>query len=190
MASLRELAAVTGKDLRIPEAQVLNQNSSGQCRRSAGLRAPDLCPRYGPSRSWCGHSAEPGLVAQRGGEVGCSINNVVDVNFVMLESGQPPTPSMFDASRRDPAGVVSVRARRPLADETFVTLDGIERQPAPDDLLIADGGKGLQLAGGWEENSGISEETTDVLIESATSAHPGLGRPSKAGPADGRQPSV
>ncbi|HZF01170.1 MAG TPA: phenylalanine--tRNA ligase subunit beta, partial [Methylomirabilota bacterium] len=89
----REIAAVTGNELKIPVIQFLNTESEP----IGGLLSvrndePELCPRYtarivrkvkvGPSPDWLRSILE---------KVGIrSINNVVDItNHVMLESGQP-----------------------------------------------------------------------------------------------------
>ncbi len=50
----------------------------------------------------------------------------------------------------------------------MTTLDGVERELLPDDLLITDGAKPIGLAGimGGEESE-VSESTTNVILESA-----------------------
>ena len=87
----REIAAVTGNPLRIPEFKI--QNSKLKIEDLvARIEDAELCPRYtarvvkgvkiGPSPDWLRSTLE---------KVGIrSINNVVDVtNYVMLEIGQP-----------------------------------------------------------------------------------------------------
>ena len=101
----REIAAVTGNKLKIPDvggASVPASRGEGTARQeprptaadlvSVRLDDPDLCPRYtarvvkgvkiGPSPDWLRSMLE---------KVGIrSINNVVDVtNYVMMECGQP-----------------------------------------------------------------------------------------------------
>src|SRR5205823_1876232 len=98
----REIAAVTGNPLRIPDANVSEASrpaGAGEtpalpCGEMVAVRIEDadLCPRYvarvvrdvtvGPSPAWLRSALE---------KVGVrSINNVVDVtNYVMLEIGQP-----------------------------------------------------------------------------------------------------
>src|SRR5690606_15650965 len=92
------------------------------------------------------------------------INNVVDVtNFVLHGLGQPL--HAFDASKIKGDKVV-VRQADP--GEKFRTLDGVERVLDPGDLLICDEQQPMCLAGvfgGME--SGVSEQTTSVFLESA-----------------------
>ncbi len=181
----RELAAVTGNALCVPDPQPTATGSEPVDRQVAvRLDAPDLCPRYtarvirglrvGPSPDWLRQALEG--VGLR------SINTVVDVtNFVMLETGQPL--HAFDLQRlaRDAEGRTTVIVRRANEGEVFVTLDGQERRLSPDHLLIADTEKGLALAGVMGGlHSGINEGTVDILIESAYFAPTGIRRTSKA----------
>ncbi|MDQ3874724.1 MAG: phenylalanine--tRNA ligase subunit beta, partial [Actinomycetota bacterium] len=92
------------------------------------------------------------------------ISNVVDVtNYVMLALGNPL--HAFDyaalAGRR-----IVVRRARP--GERLRTLDGVERDIDPRDLMIADAERSIALAGimGGEETE-VSEGTSDVLLEAA-----------------------
>ena len=92
------------------------------------------------------------------------INNIVDItNFVLHEVGQPL--HAFDASKILGGKVV---VRRAEEGEKFVTLDGVERTLSAADLIIANTEKSMCLAGvfGGEE-SGVTESTTDVFLESA-----------------------
>jgi phenylalanyl-tRNA synthetase beta chain len=126
----------------------------------------EACPRYigrlfrgiaiGPSPMW--------LKARLLAAGVRSISNVVDVtNYVMLALGSPLHAFDFDTLR---GGRIVVRKARP--GETIRTLDGVERTLDPRDLLIADGERGVALAGimGGEETE-ISESTTNVLLEAA-----------------------
>ena len=92
------------------------------------------------------------------------INNIVDItNFVLHEIGQPL--HAFDASKINGGKVV---VRRAEEGEKFVTLDGVERTLSAADLMIANIEKPMCLAGvfGGEE-SGVTESTTDIFLESA-----------------------
>ena len=92
------------------------------------------------------------------------INNIVDItNFVLHEVGQPL--HAFDASKILGGKVI---VRRAEEGEKFVTLDGVERTLSAADLMIANTEKSMCLAGvfGGEE-SGVTETTTDVFLESA-----------------------
>ena len=92
------------------------------------------------------------------------INNIVDItNFVLHEVGQPL--HAFDASKILGGKVI---VRRAEEGEKFVTLDGVERTLSAADLMIANAEKSMCLAGvfGGEE-SGVTETTTDIFLESA-----------------------
>ena len=92
------------------------------------------------------------------------INNIVDItNFVLHEVGQPL--HAFDAAKIIGGKVV---VRRAEEGEKFVTLDGVERTLSAADLMIANAEKSMCLAGvfGGEE-SGVTENTTDIFLESA-----------------------
>ncbi len=168
----REIAAVSGATLKMPEAGSDRQKSGGRAEDMVAVRIEDseLCPRYtarliqgvkiGPSPDWLRSTLE---------KVGVrSINNVVDVtNYVMLEIGQPL--HAFDyhllARKGDRPAVVVRRAKE---GEKFRTLDGAERTLSGEMLLIADETKPVALAGVMGgQNSEINLNTVDVLIESA-----------------------
>ncbi len=162
----REVAALTGADLHLPEAQYQEQDVSAEDMISIEIVDPDLCPRYSagiiqnvkiaPSPQWM---QERLLAAgQR------PISNIVDVtNFVMLEHGQPL--HAFDYEGVKERKIVVRRARD---DEKLVTLDGQERQLTSEMLVIADEEYPVALAGvmGGVESE-ITERTTTILLESA-----------------------
>ena len=99
------------------------------------------------------------------------INAVVDVtNYVMLELGQPLHAFDFRRLRGEGGGdkpLIRVRCARP--GETITTLDGVERHLDEQMLLITDGGGAVGIAGimGGQESE-VTEQTTDVLIECAS----------------------
>jgi len=92
-----------------------------------------------------------------------SINNVVDIsNYVMLEYGQPL--HFFD---KDIVGDKIV-VRMAHDDEKVITLDKQERLLNNTDIVITDGDNVLCVAGVMGGlNSGINENTKNILIESA-----------------------
>ena len=91
------------------------------------------------------------------------INNIVDIsNFVLFELGQPL--HTFDAGKV--GGKVIVR--RAAEGEKIKTLDGIERKLAACDMVIANEAGPMCIAGVFGgEDSGVTESTVDVFIESA-----------------------
>lgn len=92
-----------------------------------------------------------------------SINNVVDIsNYVMLEYGQPL--HFFD---KDKVGN-SIVLRMAQEEEKITTLDEVERTLTKDDIVITNGANALCIAGVMGGlNSGITDNTKDILIESA-----------------------
>jgi phenylalanyl-tRNA synthetase beta chain len=112
--------------------------------------------KVGPSPEWVQRRLEAIGVG--------AINNVVDAtNYVLHEMGTPL--HAFDADKIAGGKVV---VRRAAAGEAFVTLDGMERKLDAADLVIADAEKPMCLAGVFGgANSGVSEGTTRVFIESA-----------------------
>ncbi len=91
------------------------------------------------------------------------INNVVDItNYLLFTEGNPM--HAFDLNKIE--GKVVVRSAE--GGEKFKALNGKEYTLTDEDLVIADEKKVLALAGiiGGEE-SAVSEETTDVLLETA-----------------------
>ena len=92
------------------------------------------------------------------------INNVVDIsNFILFELGQPL--HTFDA---DQIGGGKVLVRRAVEGERIVTLDGIERQLLPTDMVIADTRRAMCIAGVFGGvDSGVTEKTVNVFIEGA-----------------------
>lgn len=92
------------------------------------------------------------------------INNVVDVtNLVMMEYGQPMHAFDFDRLKGG-----RIQVRQAGVGEKMITLDGVERQLTPEMMVIADDKQVVALAGIiGAENSEISSQTTNILLESA-----------------------
>lgn len=93
------------------------------------------------------------------------INNIVDAtNFVLNEIGQPL--HAFDADKIAGRKVIVTKLS---AATPFTTLDGVERKLGANDLMICDGNRSpLTIAGVYGGlNSGVTEETKNVFLESA-----------------------
>lgn len=92
------------------------------------------------------------------------INNFVDItNYVMLEYGQPM--HAFDLRYVEGS---HINVRNAVNGEKIMTLDGVERELTEDMLVIADEKKPVAVAGVMGgEYSGIMEDTTTVVFESA-----------------------
>ena len=162
----REVAALTGGSVRLPDATAERVAGKTEELTSVSIEDPDLCPRYAarvvrgvkiaPSPDWLVRRLQ--AIGQR------PINNVADItNFVMHETGQPL--HAFDLSTLAEARIV---VRRASAGEKLKTLDGARRELDAEMLVIADAARAVAIAGvmGGEETE-ISDATTDVLIESA-----------------------
>ena len=107
----------------------------------------------------------PGWLQNRLRSIGLQpINSVVDItNYVLHELGHPL--HAFDADKIEGQTVLI----KTLSEGTkFKTLDEVERTLSSEDLMICDAKGGLCIAGvfGGQE-SGVSEETTNVFLESA-----------------------
>lgn len=160
----REVGALTGASVVLPLVKATAVTSDK--RRDVVLDAPEACPRY------CGRvisgvdvrAPVPRWMSARLERSGIrSISAVVDVtNFVMLELGQPL--HAFDNARLSGA----IHVRHPAPGETLLLLNGQTVTPPAGCALIADERRALALAGimGGEE-SGISDSTTELFLESA-----------------------
>ncbi len=91
------------------------------------------------------------------------INNVVDItNYVMLQEGQPL--HAFDLDRIE----LPVVVRDAKEGERIKTLTGVERELSPVNLLIADKGGPIAVAGVvGGAHSAVQQNTKRVLLESA-----------------------
>ncbi len=162
----RELSALSGNslmpfDVKLEEGQGKTADSV-----TVQIDEPALCHRYMArivrgiriSRSplWMRRRLEASGIR--------AINNIVDItNYVMLELGQPM--HAFDLGKIAGGRII---VRKAVKGETLLTLDGSRQELNSSDLLICDDDKPLALAGviGGEE-SAVSSETVDILLESA-----------------------
>ena len=92
-------------------------------------------------------------------------NNIVDItNYVLHELGQPL--HAFDAEKIEGNKVV---VKTLESGTKFTTLDGIERELHSEDIMICDAASNpLCIAGVFGGiNSGVTEKTTSIFLESA-----------------------
>ena len=160
----REVAAIAGAQVKFVEVPEVVASITD--KREVVLDAPIACPLY------CGRvikgvdakALTPDWMKRRLERSGIrAISALVDVtNYVMLELGQPL--HAFDNTKLN--GAVHARLAKPeekllLLNEQTINIDS-------DMLVIADDTKALAMAGimGGEE-SGITLETTELLLESA-----------------------
>ncbi len=162
----REVSATYELPLNIKEPCVKGCGGDVNELLKVEVKNTELCPRYTakivknvkiePSPRWMrerlrAHGVRP-------------INNLVDItNFVMLEYGQPM--HAFDL-RYITDGKIEVR--NAVKGEAITTLDGVERELSAEMLVIADSKAPVAVAGVMGgEYSGIMEDTTTVVFESA-----------------------
>ncbi|MCU0749731.1 MAG: phenylalanine--tRNA ligase subunit beta, partial [Akkermansiaceae bacterium] len=170
----RELATLLKTPLRRMDVSSIPTTSATTIR----IDSPVACPLYtAVGISGVTIKESPAWLKQRLESIGLRpINNIVDVtNFVLHELGQPL--HAFDAAKLTGSIVV----RQAADGETFLALDESKHFLTPDDLLISDeSGAALALAGvmgGLE--SGVTETTTDILLESAYFTPQGIRRTSR-----------
>lgn len=162
----REVAAMTGEELRQPDTSVSESIERAASAASLEVLDSERCQRYLARviREVAVGSA-PLAVQIRLAAAGLRpVSNVVDAtNYVMVELGQPMHP--FDLQRLAGPGIV---VRRAGSGERLATLDGTERKLTDEDLLICDLERPVAIAGLMGGgDSEVSPQTADVLLESA-----------------------
>ena len=129
------------------------------------VEEPILAPRYcGVTISGISIKSSPDWLQNRLKSIGINPkNNIVDVtNYVLHELGQPL--HAFDASKI--SGKIIVKTL--TSGTKFTTLDDIERTLHEEDLMICDENGPLCIAGVFGgKNSGVSDSTTSIFLESA-----------------------
>jgi phenylalanyl-tRNA synthetase beta chain len=162
----RELAAATGKDLKLPKVELAESQKPAAELANIEIREPGLCPRYtarvienvkvGPTPDWMRNRLE--AIGLR------SINNVVDAtNYAMMETGQPP--HAFDYAKILGQKII---VRKAAAGEQIVSIDGSKCQLTDDMLIIADAKNPVAIAGVMGGlDTEVSDATTTILLEDA-----------------------
>jgi phenylalanyl-tRNA synthetase beta chain len=174
----REVAALTGGELKpMPGAEEALRPTDDE-RVEVAVDDPDGCPVYiGRLFRDVTIAASPPWLKGRLNAAGQRpISNVVDVtNYVMLALGSPL--HAFDADKLPAPRILVRRARE---RERIRTLDGVERELDPADLLITDGERPIALAAimGGEETE-VTETTQSVLLEAANFEPVGILRSSE-----------
>ena len=159
----REIAALRGMGVMGAMGDMGGMSTAAGTR--VAIQAGEACPFYTARRiRGVKVGASPEWMRVRLEAVGIrAINNIVDVtNYVMLERGQP-----LHAFRRSAYRGGKINVRSAAEGEAFRALDGKTYSLSPEDLVIANGAA-MAIAGvmGGEE-SGVTEATTDILLESA-----------------------
>ncbi|MCL2054359.1 MAG: phenylalanine--tRNA ligase subunit beta [Oscillospiraceae bacterium] len=162
----REASATFNRPLKIKEPEYSGADDDINALLKVKIHDEKLCPRYiagvvknvkiGKSPLWLRERLRACGVRP--------INNLVDItNFCMLEYGHPM--HAFDI-RCLSGNEINVRVAND--GEKITTLDGVERELTNSMLVIADGEKPVAVAGVMGgEYSGITDDTVDVVFESA-----------------------
>jgi phenylalanyl-tRNA synthetase beta chain len=167
----REVAALTGAKLKLPEVPELPVKTAGKAL-ALRISEPGACPIYiGTVVGGVAIAPSPEWLQQRLQAAGTRpINNVVDVtNYVLLEWGQPL--HAFDGDRlRSIAGSsdLTLGVRFARSGETLTTLDSQERTLTDQTLLITANDQPVALAGVMGgENSEVHADTKNLVLEAA-----------------------
>jgi len=161
----RDLKALTGREIKqnnytIPESINPKSNIKVEiedlegCHRYSGICLSGIQVKESPE--WMQNMLKA---------IGVNpINNIVDItNFVLHETGQPLHAFDLNKIAGDKIIVKTVNAAN-----KFKTLDEVERTLNGNECMICDAEKALAIGGVFGGmDSGISENTTDIFIESA-----------------------
>ena len=130
------------------------------------VKDTELCPRYsGVSISGIKVAYSPDWMQNKLKAIGLTpINNVVDItNYVLHETGQPLHAFDITKIKGDKVIVSTIKNKT-----SFTTLEEKEIELLSDDLMINNTSKPMCIAGVFGGiDSGVSNTTTDVFLESA-----------------------
>lgn len=161
-----EVASIFNRPRKITSIEVEENSLNSSEKFDVEIHDEDTCKYYAigivkelkikPSPPW---------MAKRLESMGMRpINNIVDItNYVMLEYGQPLHAFDMDKLKEQYLSV-----RRAKEGEKIKTLDGMERNLVPDNVLIATKNSIVGLAGVMgDETSEVGDATKDLAIEAA-----------------------
>lgn len=167
----REIAAIYGRELKPMKLDSLS-GSEGKGKVDVTVEDTEKCLRYSSLKIDGATDLKTSMNMQvRLFYCGMRpISPLVDLtNYLMLELGQPM--HAFD-SRQVESGIVVRSTKEPTM---FTTLDGSERNLPEDILLICNKERPVAVAGIMGgENSEVLEDTTSILLESATFDGPSI----------------
>jgi phenylalanyl-tRNA synthetase beta chain len=159
----RELSALAGLDRKPLDHSVAETVS---CEHVVKISAPDACPFYSAVKiSGVTVADSPAWLKTKLEAIGLRpINNIVDItNYVLHELGHPL--HAFDDSKIS----VPIDIRMATEGEKFNALDEVEYTLTPEDVVISDATGTVLALGGVMGGltSGVTETTTDIILESA-----------------------
>lgn len=147
--------------------KTLPLSSEGEHSFSIEVEDEELTPRYiGAIIKGVKVADSPAWLQNRLKAIGLSpINNIVDItNYILHGLGQPL--HAFDA---DKIAMQKLKVGTLPAGTKFTTLDGVERTLNGSEIIIKDGNNSPMCIAGvlGGKDSGVSEETTSIFLESA-----------------------
>lgn len=177
----KEVAVALNTDCREPviDYKVCSCGAKVTDMVSVDVQNQDLCPRYmaaGVKNIKIFPSSQK--IKSRLRAVGIRpINNIVDItNYVLIEIGQP----MHSFDKRELEGN-RIIVRNAKENEVIVTLDGKENKLNESMLVICDSDRPVAVAGIMGgANSGIQDDTNEVVFEAAKFARDNIRRTSRA----------
>lgn len=165
LGSARDLKAYFRKELNIPQSNSFEIKNDSPI--SVAVEDYERCPRFsGITIRGIKVQSSPDWLQWKLRSIGLEpINNIVDItNYVLHSLGQPM--HAYDASHVKGNKIVV----KTLKEKTpFTTLEGKERKLSKEDLMVCNGEEeGMCMAGVLGGlKSGVTEETTDIFLESA-----------------------
>lgn len=174
----KEIAVALDTTCKEPEINYVTAGEKVSDYVSVEVKNPELCPRYmaGAVRNVKIFESSQ-KIKSRLRAVGIRpINNIVDItNYVLTEIGQP----MHSFDRRDLTGD-RICVRNAEDGEIITTLDGKENRLDNSMLVICDSARPVAVAGIMGGlNSGIKEDTSEVIFESVKFARDSIRRTSR-----------
>jgi len=162
----RDLSAIFDRKLKLPEINLEECENGIKDFASVEILDPINCPRYSAKVVKDVIVKEsPDWLKQAVQKIGMRpINNIVDVtNYIMYETGQPL--HAFDLKMLKGNKIV---VQSTTVESQFTTLDSKVRKLPANTLLICDAEKPVAVAGVMGgENSEVTSDTKNILIESA-----------------------
>ncbi|MBC7878268.1 MAG: phenylalanine--tRNA ligase subunit beta [Anaerolineales bacterium] len=147
----RELAALTGRELKQPKIELKTSGDSVEGLVEIEITNSELNPRFvaGLIRN-VEIKPSPYQIQRRLKLAGIrAINNIVDAsNYAMIELGQPLHAFDYDVLKeRAGKNKIKITTRTAKDGETLTTLDGVKRKLTSMNVLVCDEKGSLSLAG-------------------------------------------
>lgn len=175
----KEVAVALKTSCREPQINYKSANGNVRDMVDVEIKNLELCPRYmaaGVKNVKIFPSSQK--IKSRLRAVGIRpINNIVDItNYVLTEIGQP----MHSFDKRDLSGD-KIIVRNAQNGEQIVSLDGKTNNLNDNMLVICDAHRPVAVAGIMGgANSGIKDDTTEIVFEAAKFARDNVRRTSRA----------